>query len=130
MAGFATSAIPGRDADAGPDTAELVGLYVYPAHWRGGLGRALLQEAMARSRAHGCREMTVWMLEGNADRDRFYGSFGFERRGAPASATAKPRAAIGCVRTRPPEPQSAVGAAGAPAMERWRGRGLAEPNPA
>ncbi len=82
VAGFATSAIPSRDADAGADTAELVGLYVDPAHWRGGLGRALLQEAMARSRAHGCREMTVWMLERNATAIAFYGSFGFSGDGA------------------------------------------------
>jgi ribosomal protein S18 acetylase RimI-like enzyme len=82
LAGFATTAVPSRDADATADTAELVGLYVDPDHWRGGFGRALLLEAMARSRAHGCREMTAWVLERNAAAIAFYARFGFIDDGA------------------------------------------------
>lgn len=72
FASFGTS----RDTDAGPDTAELIGLYVHPLHWRKGVGRALwvavAEQVDARYAA-----TTLWVLRDNIRGRRFYESVGF-----------------------------------------------------
>jgi ribosomal protein S18 acetylase RimI-like enzyme len=66
-----------RDADAPPGVGELRSLYVDPAAWHRGCGRALWTEQHARLRARGYREATLWVLAGNARAQRFYESLGF-----------------------------------------------------
>jgi GNAT superfamily N-acetyltransferase len=50
-------AVPSRDDDAGPATAEVTSLYVTPKHWDGGIGRALMTE---RARAQQLTASTAW----------------------------------------------------------------------
>jgi ribosomal protein S18 acetylase RimI-like enzyme len=66
-----------RDADATPALGELWAIYVSPAHWRGGVGRALWEHGRARLARTGCTEAVVWVLEDNAPARRFYAALGF-----------------------------------------------------
>jgi ribosomal protein S18 acetylase RimI-like enzyme len=78
--GFASTG-PARDADAAPGTAELYALYLDPAAWGLGIGRALFAEAVADLRARGRVAMTAWVLEGNARAQRFYEACGMRLDG-------------------------------------------------
>jgi GNAT superfamily N-acetyltransferase len=52
---------------------------VVAPEWRGrGVGRMLLEEAERRTRAAGCRRLTIGVLVANPDAERLYRSFGFE----------------------------------------------------
>jgi ribosomal protein S18 acetylase RimI-like enzyme len=66
-----------RDPDAGETTAELWAIYVDPACWRRGVGRALWQQAEAHLVAAGFRSVTLWVLESNTRAVSFYEAFGF-----------------------------------------------------
>jgi GNAT superfamily N-acetyltransferase len=57
-----------------PAAAELDGLFVEPDHWRGGVGRALLDDAFACARAHGIRAVEV---TANPRAEAFYVRLGF-----------------------------------------------------
>src|SRR5260370_12469683 len=46
--------------------AELYALYVHPARWSTGIGRALMGPVLAKVRAAGYAGITLWVLEGNA----------------------------------------------------------------
>jgi ribosomal protein S18 acetylase RimI-like enzyme len=65
-----------RDADATPDTAELIGLYVHPRRWRQGIGRALWEAVAERVEAR-YWSTTLWVLRDNTRARRFYESVGF-----------------------------------------------------
>jgi ribosomal protein S18 acetylase RimI-like enzyme len=66
-----------RDPDRAPETGELWAIYVAPAHWSTGAGRALWLEAR-RALFEGCFcEATVWVFRGNARAIRFYERAGF-----------------------------------------------------
>ncbi len=80
LLGFATFG-PSRDADA-PDAGELFALYVDPARWRTGAGRALLQASRDRMYAQGHVEAILWVLDGNQPAERFYVADGWSRDGA------------------------------------------------
>lgn len=81
LAGFvAVRASP--DADAGPSTADVGALYVHPARWRQGVGKALLQGAVEASRERGFADVTLWVLEGNMRARCFYEALGFRPDGA------------------------------------------------
>lgn len=80
LAGFATVS-RSRDDDA-PEAGELCALYVDPAHWRTGVGRALLEEARRMLRRVGHREALLWVLLGNEQAERFYEADGWRRDGA------------------------------------------------
>ena len=67
--GFA-SLIAGRTADA----AELDGLFVDPAFMRRGIGRSLVEDALALARARGCRRIEV---TANPRAVEFYVKLGF-----------------------------------------------------
>jgi ribosomal protein S18 acetylase RimI-like enzyme len=72
LLGFASSA-PARDPDLDPSrTAEVTSLYVDPAHFGRGVGRALLEHTLADLRARGFEEVVLWVLAGNARAERFY----------------------------------------------------------
>jgi len=67
VVGFATTG-PSRDEDG---IGELYAIYVDPAHWSTGAGRALLERAEAVLRAR-YAEATLWVLEDNDRARRFY----------------------------------------------------------
>jgi GNAT superfamily N-acetyltransferase len=75
---------PSRDADT-PEAGEVVALYVDPEHWRGGVGRLLLDESLRRLRESGAEEAVLWVLLGNEVAERFYEAEGWRRDGAERS---------------------------------------------
>jgi GNAT superfamily N-acetyltransferase len=66
----------------GGRVAELYALYVRPAWWSTGTGRALMEQVLARSAAAGYRSITLWVLRGNQRARRFYERAGFAPDGA------------------------------------------------
>jgi ribosomal protein S18 acetylase RimI-like enzyme len=73
---------PSRDRDAPSSVGEIWALYVHPEVWRRGIGRALVEHALAELRAAGYRETTLWTLAGSPSARAFYEACGFERDGA------------------------------------------------
>jgi GNAT superfamily N-acetyltransferase len=69
---------------AGSDgqVAELYALYVHPAWWSTGTGRALMEQVLAKVHAAGYACITLWVLEANARARRFYHRAGFTPDGA------------------------------------------------
>lgn len=62
--------------------AHLFGMYVQPAHRRSGLGRVLVDAALAGARARaGLRVITLTVTEGNLAAEALYARCGFERFG-------------------------------------------------
>ncbi len=66
-----------RDPDALPDTGEIHAFYVCPKCWGQGIGHALWRECRGRLAALRCKEVTLWLLEGNQRAALFYESLGF-----------------------------------------------------
>ena len=64
------------------ETGELYTLYVAPAHWSTGVGRALTDAALDGLRAAGYRRVVLWTLTENARARRFYDKAGFAPDGA------------------------------------------------
>jgi ribosomal protein S18 acetylase RimI-like enzyme len=62
--------------------AELYALYVHPAWWSTGTGRALMDQVLAKVSAAGYLCVTLWVLEDNARARRFYERAGFAPDGA------------------------------------------------
>jgi ribosomal protein S18 acetylase RimI-like enzyme len=75
---------PGALSPAGlaGETGELYALYVAPAHWSTGAGRALTDAALDGLRAAGYRRVVLWTLIENARARRFYDKAGFAPDGA------------------------------------------------
>jgi GNAT superfamily N-acetyltransferase len=80
---FETAVLPGTDVRVARTDGVISGfialrgdwidhLYLAPGAWRQGLGRLLLQEAMATR-----RELQLWVFQRNDRARRFYESFGF-----------------------------------------------------
>jgi L-amino acid N-acyltransferase YncA len=76
VAGFA-SAGPCRDQEPEPELGELYTLYLDPAFIGRGVGRALLERALAGLREHGFTEAVLWVLASNQRARRFYEAAGF-----------------------------------------------------
>ena len=75
------------DEDADPALVALLDrLYTEPAHWRRGLGRALLDAAMEELRVRHFREVTLWTAEWNTSRG-FYEVNGWALDGATREKT-------------------------------------------
>jgi GNAT superfamily N-acetyltransferase len=75
------------DEDADPALVALLDrLYVEPAAWRRGLGRALVDAAMTELHARRFREVTLWTAEWNASRG-FYEENGWSLDGASRETT-------------------------------------------
>jgi ribosomal protein S18 acetylase RimI-like enzyme len=68
---------PRTAAGADGRVAELYALYVRPAWWSTGTGRALMDQVLDRVSAAGYRCITLWVLEDNARARRFYERVGF-----------------------------------------------------
>ena len=62
--------------------AELYALYVRPAWWSTGTGRALMGKVLARTAAAGYESITLWVLRDNQRARRFYERAGFAPDGA------------------------------------------------
>ena len=71
-----------RDAAAEPAVAELRNMFVAPASWRRGVGRALVDAALAELRGRGYSEVTLWSFAANDRANAFYEAIGFTRDGA------------------------------------------------
>jgi ribosomal protein S18 acetylase RimI-like enzyme len=82
FAGYCYVAAPGRDADLGPEVAEVVAMYVDPSHWRRGAGAALMKAATARLEGLPYREAALWTFKENQRAIAFYESLGWEIDGA------------------------------------------------
>ena len=67
-----------RDEDAA-ETGEIFALYVLAAFYGSGVGRRLMEEALARLAPY--RRVAVWVLEGNRRAIRFYEKCGFSLYG-------------------------------------------------
>jgi ribosomal protein S18 acetylase RimI-like enzyme len=67
---------------AGGRVAELYALYVRPAWWSTGTGRALMERVLARTGAAGYQAITLWVLRDNERARRFYERAGFVPDGA------------------------------------------------
>jgi ribosomal protein S18 acetylase RimI-like enzyme len=81
LAGVAALAIPARELDD-PAVGEITVLYVDPASWRRGVGRALADAAAAELRDAGCDVAVLWVFEANERARAFYAAFGFTPDGA------------------------------------------------
>lgn len=79
-----SGAQPGALTPAGlaGETGELYTLYVAPAHWSTGAGRALTDAALNGLREAGYRRVVLWTLKENARARRFYDKAGFAPDGA------------------------------------------------
>ena len=61
-----------RDRPNDANRGELWVLYIAPSHWGCGYGYALLRDAEDALAATGRRDLTLWVLDGNARARRFY----------------------------------------------------------
>lgn len=66
--------------------AHIFGMYVHPQHRRQGLGRALLQAAIARARDLGLRQINLSVVKANQAAVLLYESCGFEHFGLEKDA--------------------------------------------
>jgi ribosomal protein S18 acetylase RimI-like enzyme len=66
-----------RDPDHPPQTGEIMALYLSPAHWSTGIGRALMAATIRALSADGHRRVALWVLSGNVRAIRFYRAAGF-----------------------------------------------------
>ncbi|MGW5635716.1 N-acetyltransferase family protein [Streptomyces sp. NPDC003832] len=73
---------PYRAGDLRTPDAELYAVYVDPALYGAGAGRALLAESLRRCAAAGHPRMLLWVLKDNARARRFYERAGFRPDGA------------------------------------------------
>jgi GNAT superfamily N-acetyltransferase len=73
---------PSRDEDVSSHAGEIWALYVHPKVWRRGVGKALVEHALAELGAAGYREGTLWTLAGSPAARGFYESCGFVQDGA------------------------------------------------
>jgi ribosomal protein S18 acetylase RimI-like enzyme len=63
------------------DPVSLDQLYVVPAHWRRGVGRALVAAVAEHARAAAATRVGAWVLSGNAGARAFYTAVGFRETG-------------------------------------------------
>jgi ribosomal protein S18 acetylase RimI-like enzyme len=80
--GYSYVMAPGRDGDLTPTAAEIVGMYVAPAHWREGIGTALLDATVERLRELEYEEAVLWVFKENRAARRFYNRHGFKADGS------------------------------------------------
>jgi ribosomal protein S18 acetylase RimI-like enzyme len=77
IVGFATIGASHSEDGAG----ELYAIYVDPAHWGHGAGRALIERSEASLSQSGFQDALLWVIEGNERAERFYRAAGWERDG-------------------------------------------------
>lgn len=79
ICGFATT-MATRSPDL-PEHGELCALYVDPAEWGKGIGKALLTAAASRLAQQGFKHAVLWLLNGNQRAERFYRNDGWKPDG-------------------------------------------------
>lgn len=99
FAGYCFVAAPARDADLGPEVAELVGMYVDPDHWRRGAGDALIGAALERLAGLPYETVVLWTFRENERAIAFYEHWGWRPDGAEK---VHPRTGVPAVRLRRP----------------------------
>ena len=77
VVGFATLG----ECDSEKGTGELYAIYVRPASWGTGAGRALIERSEQSLRDAGFTQAVLWVLEGNERAERFYRAAGWEHDG-------------------------------------------------
>jgi GNAT superfamily N-acetyltransferase len=82
FAGYCFVAAPSREADLGPEVAELVALYVDPDHWRQAVGKALMEAAFERLVGLPYTEAVLWTFKANDRAIAFYERTGWRPDGA------------------------------------------------
>lgn len=87
IAGFTVTG-PYRGDDVPVGTGEVLAIYVDPDHWSTGVGRALMDDALARLSAARLWPVLLWVLRDNARARRFYEKAGFAPDGAEHFYTA------------------------------------------
>jgi GNAT superfamily N-acetyltransferase len=81
IVGFAHTS-PSRDAEAPTGTGELTAIYLLAEHRGQGIGRALIERAVAELTAAGFARSTLWVLDTNVRAQRFYEAAGWVPDGA------------------------------------------------
>jgi GNAT superfamily N-acetyltransferase len=82
FAGYCYVAAPSREADLGPEAAELVAMYVDPDHWRQGVGKALMEAALEHLAGLPYDEAVLWTFKENDRAIGFYERQGWRPDGA------------------------------------------------
>ena len=77
LVGYCSLVLPARDPDADPQTGEVAAIYVAPGAFRGGIGTAMLDAALALMRDRGFSTATLWVLSENPRARAFYARHGF-----------------------------------------------------
>jgi GNAT superfamily N-acetyltransferase len=80
VVGFVSSGPP-RDEDVPPSAAEVYAIYVLPGEWRRGLGRALLNAAIAHWQGGEATALVLWVFEANGAARTFYEAMGWRADG-------------------------------------------------
>jgi GNAT superfamily N-acetyltransferase len=62
-------------------SAEIYAIYLLPAVWRQGLGRALLREAAVTLKTQKHKSLCLWVMDGNKRANDFYKALGGQRIG-------------------------------------------------
>jgi GNAT superfamily N-acetyltransferase len=94
---------PTRDQDKIPGhTGEILAIYVDSNHWHEGIGRKLLEAALAELKPAGFNEATLWVLDANFRGRVFYERAGFSIDGAVQSEVIGDKVKIHEVRYRRP----------------------------
>lgn len=79
---------PTRDDDDDPSgTGEVAMIYLLPGEWRKGVGRALMDSALATLREAGFEDATLWVLDTNERARRFYETTGWLANSATRRVT-------------------------------------------
>jgi GNAT superfamily N-acetyltransferase len=66
---------------------EIIGLYVDPSRWRGGLGSLLMSSALGRMAAAGVGRVILWVMRDNGRARSFYEHAGFALTGRTREST-------------------------------------------
>ncbi|HET9625038.1 MAG TPA: GNAT family N-acetyltransferase [Kofleriaceae bacterium] len=77
----ATVGMAGVFREGPHEAGELVSMWIAPSHRRRGVGRMLVERAIAHARAIGCGEMRLLVAEDNPEAERLYARCGFVRTG-------------------------------------------------
>ena len=87
IAGFTVTG-PYRGEDVPTGTGEVLAIYAHPDHWSTGVGRTLMDDALAQLSSARLRPVLLWVLRDNARARRFYERAGFAPDGAEHFYTA------------------------------------------
>jgi GNAT superfamily N-acetyltransferase len=75
---------PYRDDDCPapqPGCGEIYAIYIRPEHWRGGIGRVLVERVLADLTTAGLTPVLLWVLADNTPAREFYQRVGFDTDG-------------------------------------------------